>query len=538
MNDEADQLRRYAATGSEDAFAALVQRHIPLVYQAARRRLGGDAHAAQDVAQAVFVALARNAKSLVSHPDLTGWLFVTTRFLAAKTIRTEKRRRIREETASREEEIMRDRAPEGVEAGALPAVLDDVLMELRQLDRQMILLRFHRGLRMAEIGVQLGLSENAAQKRIDRALERLRDKLAHRGITSTAIALSAAFAQQTAVAVPTGLAAAVTTAGISGGIGAGALFTAASFMAVSKLQLSLAAAALMAATSGVLWEVQKGAKLRAALAGQTMATDAAIAGLRQQVTALQQRATAAENDVTQLERALRTARAAAPAGRILDGRTRTMEAINQANALQRERKYQEALAVLMSCYRELVAEREMVERQLLMSSLVSLGRVYPSAMDSLRELRDEAFVRLKENPDARAIVSEIGLLNDRLKDSAANLALYDSLPPTHPGRQGLALTSFAALVEARRYQEAFMGKSFGAMLNELELRGRSANQPIAGGKAALLAPVVANIEVLIGLGRNEEAESLIQKLLALDDSEATQAAIQRHTERGRQNASP
>src|SRR5687768_12876872 len=99
--EDTEHLRQYAATGSEDDFSALVQGYLPLVYSAALRRVGGDAHRAEDVAQLVFTALARNARALVGHPDLTGWLFTTTRFLAAKTVRGEQRRQSREQEASR-----------------------------------------------------------------------------------------------------------------------------------------------------------------------------------------------------------------------------------------------------------------------------------------------------------------------------------------------------------------------------------------------------------------------------------------------------
>ena len=87
MTHEPDPLLLYARTHSEDAFTELVQRYLPLVYASALRRVGGDAHRAEDVTQMVFVALARNASSLSRHPNLTGWLFTTTRFLAAKTLR-------------------------------------------------------------------------------------------------------------------------------------------------------------------------------------------------------------------------------------------------------------------------------------------------------------------------------------------------------------------------------------------------------------------------------------------------------------------
>src|SRR5262245_49058974 len=135
MNDDTGQLSDYAASGSEAAFTAVVQRYLPLVYGAALRRLGGDTHRAQDVAQMTFATLARNARQLATHPDLVGWLFTTTRYLASKTVRGEQRRRSRELQASFTDELMSTDVSSD-SAASLAGVLDDALMELRQLDRQ------------------------------------------------------------------------------------------------------------------------------------------------------------------------------------------------------------------------------------------------------------------------------------------------------------------------------------------------------------------------------------------------------------------
>lgn len=289
MTNETEHLRDYATTGAQDAFAAVVQRYLPLVYAAAWRRVGGDAHLAQDVAQLVFTALARNAGALARHPDLTGWLFTTTRFIAAKTVRGERRRQVREQVASLTHGSMSDEpAPEA--SAPLHAVLDDAIMELRQLDRQVILLRFHRGLRLAEIGAQLGATENAVQKRIDRALDRLKEKLARRGITSSAAALAVAFEQQSAIAMPAGLAAVVTGAGVAGATSAAAAagWALSSFMVVSKTQIGVAAAVVAAASAGLVWEVRENTALRAEAAQRNAAVIARTTELRNQLAAVDQ----------------------------------------------------------------------------------------------------------------------------------------------------------------------------------------------------------------------------------------------------------
>src|SRR5436190_21972217 len=99
MLDDAELLRRYATTRAEDDFAELVRRHVNLVYSAALRQVNGDTHLAQDVTQDVFTDLARKAESVASHRVLAGWLFTSTRFAAAKAVRGERRRHVREEAA-------------------------------------------------------------------------------------------------------------------------------------------------------------------------------------------------------------------------------------------------------------------------------------------------------------------------------------------------------------------------------------------------------------------------------------------------------
>jgi DNA-directed RNA polymerase specialized sigma24 family protein len=97
MDTDAELLRRYTDTGSQEAFAELVQRHLTFVYAAALRQVGGSAHRAEDVTQAVFVALARKADSLARRPELVGWLYTSTHFAAAKLKRAEQRRQTHEQ---------------------------------------------------------------------------------------------------------------------------------------------------------------------------------------------------------------------------------------------------------------------------------------------------------------------------------------------------------------------------------------------------------------------------------------------------------
>ncbi len=221
MTDDAELLRRYADEKSEDAFAELVRRHLGLVYHAALRQCGGDAHRAQDVAQTVFADVARKARSLARRPALAGWLHTSTRYAAAQAVRGEVRRQRREQEAHAMNEILAK--ANGDDAAAewerMRPVIDEALHALGERDRDAVLARFFEGRAFAEIGARLALSEDAARMRVERALEKLRVALGKRGITSTAAALALALANQAGAAVPAGLAASVTGAALAEAVG-------------------------------------------------------------------------------------------------------------------------------------------------------------------------------------------------------------------------------------------------------------------------------------------------------------------------------
>lgn len=262
MADDAQLLRRYAETRSEADFAALVERHLALVYHTALRRLETDSHLAEDVTQGVFTLLAARARSLTGHTSLAGWLHTTTHFKVSEVRRAEHRRRSRETAAHLMQEILND-APAAADWDRLRPVLDDVLMELNHDDREAVLLRFFEGRAYAEIGERLALPEKSAHKRVERALDKLRDRLARRGIASSAAALAACLGPQAALAAPTGLAASVASAAIATPVAATA-FTLISFMTTLKATATVAALGLAATLA--LYEIRADRDSAAALA--------------------------------------------------------------------------------------------------------------------------------------------------------------------------------------------------------------------------------------------------------------------------------
>jgi len=268
MTDDAALIRRYLE-GSESAFAELVRCHIGAVYGTALRIVAGDTHLANDVTQKVFTGLARKAESLVDRPVLVGWLYLSTHYEAAKAVRAEQRWRNREQKAQVMNEILEQGAPEP-DWTALRPVLDQAMHDLKEGDRDALLLRFFQSRTLAEVGEVLGLSENAARMRVDRALDKLHGLLVRRGIKSTATALGAVLAGQVATAAPATLAATVTSVALAGA--ATSVGAAVIFMGMTKLQIGVAAALVVAGGSTLWSEHQTGSALRAenaALAAQT-----------------------------------------------------------------------------------------------------------------------------------------------------------------------------------------------------------------------------------------------------------------------------
>jgi RNA polymerase sigma factor (sigma-70 family) len=248
MTPDNELLRLYADSRSEDAFAELVKRHVNLIYSAALRQVGGDAHLAQDVAQTVFTDLARKAASLTRRETITGWLYTSTHFAAAKVARGESRRRDREERFMREP--IHDTSPSADWENLRP-ILDSAMQGLKETDREAVLLRYFENRPYAEVGAKLGVNENTARMRVERALEKLRVLLAQRALTTSAGLASIISANAVQVAPPA-LAAAVTNTSLAAA-GAGTSFALFKVMTLTQLKVGLGAIAVAgAATTMVL----------------------------------------------------------------------------------------------------------------------------------------------------------------------------------------------------------------------------------------------------------------------------------------------
>ena len=203
MNKDSRLLRQFVQEGSDDAFAELVERHLDLVYSVAFRVTGGRSGLAEDVAQQVFIDLAQKARTLPADTVPAAWLHRATRLAALAAARSEGRRNIREQYAAMPSET--DSSMNLPDWQELAPVLDEALDELAAKDREVLLLRFFQQQPFGEMGKSLGLAEDAARMRVARALDRLRELLARRGVTSSATALAALLGEQAVISAPAGM---------------------------------------------------------------------------------------------------------------------------------------------------------------------------------------------------------------------------------------------------------------------------------------------------------------------------------------------
>jgi RNA polymerase sigma factor (sigma-70 family) len=214
---DADLLEQFVRDHSEAAFAALVERHIGLVHSVALRHTANPQHA-EDITQVVFIILARKSAALSSKIILPGWLHHTARLTAANFQRAESRRTRRDQEVFMQS-TLNEPAPDPLWPELSP-LLDEALSRLRASDRGALVLRYFQNKSLAEVGAAMGLAERAAQKRILRAIEKLRAYFAKRGVTSTADEIAKSISANSVQAVSPALMKAVAATAIAKGAAA------------------------------------------------------------------------------------------------------------------------------------------------------------------------------------------------------------------------------------------------------------------------------------------------------------------------------
>jgi RNA polymerase sigma factor (sigma-70 family) len=258
VNQTSDQdlLQEYARGGSEAAFSELTRRYVDLVYSAALR-LVRDSALAEDVSQSVFLALARNCHNVRKTARLPGWLHQTTHHLAVNAVRSESRRRAREREAAIMNELFSDAHGHDSDWDGLAPQLDNALLELSEVDRDALLRRYFQRQPAREMAHVLGISDVAAQKRVNRAVDRLREVLNRRGLAVGSQVMVGLILANGVQSAPAGLAAA-----ISGVAAAGACVPVSKglvglkFLFMTAFQKTVLTTAILAASGLGVYEIK------------------------------------------------------------------------------------------------------------------------------------------------------------------------------------------------------------------------------------------------------------------------------------------
>lgn len=195
-----DLLQAFVRRADQPAFAALVKRHVDLVYATAFRTVQ-DQGAAEEVAQIVFGVLAKKAWHFAPDDSLPAWLYKTALLQSRHRLRGEMRRRRREQTAAELGTTMNSPDEEPALRALIP-MLNEGLLSLREKDRAALLLRFYENRSLRDVGASLGVGEDAAQKRVGSALDKLSQFFHRRGFKTASAAAATNALQRTAISAP------------------------------------------------------------------------------------------------------------------------------------------------------------------------------------------------------------------------------------------------------------------------------------------------------------------------------------------------
>ena len=556
MTDSQKFLTEYAQTGSEAAFSELTTRYVNLVYSAAVRLVNGDTHLAQDVTQMVFLDLARMARKLSREVMLGGWLHRHTCFVARKAMRSERRRQSRERQAV-EMNTLEDHSATNL--ALLARILDDAIDQLGSKDRAAILLRFFEQKDFRSVGQALGSNEDAARKRVNRALAKLQSLLRHRGVALSATALGATLTTQAVTAAPAGLAATVSGIAIAGTMGgSGPVLTILKIMSMTKLKIGIITAVFVTGVAVPLVMHQKAQtellREKTELLRQQMEQNHELAmeneQLAKQAPKASPSATIASGPSSELLRLRGEVSRLRKESREADTQPITHDTVESrykhAQDLARSGDSAAALKEFLWCFDEgmpRVSGYSGVRTSFLLASIAALGEKYPEALVELRERRDKSSQRMLASAEDLNAAMDFAALNRTLKEDQDTLTTFDQLSPDDQRRQLLASAAYDQLILAQRYGDALSGKSYAQISAQFELM--AAERPLPANIANtemvrkskrdyFITSTANDFEVLAGAGDLEHARTLASRLAAFDPSPETKALLQLHAVRAGQ----
>ena len=554
--DDHELLRLCGTERSDEAFSMLLSRHVDLVYSSALRQVR-DPHLAKDVSQSVFLLLAKKSRTFDRDTILAGWLYRTTRFVVSDTLRAENRRRAREHAAM---QPLTTSGPQESRWEEIEPLLDDAMATLNDQDRDLLLLRYFEKQSLKEVGRRLSINEDTAQKRVSRALEKLRAFFSTRGASITTVALGTMLSTSAVHAAPAGIASTILSVAAPALGVAATSFTLQSIletMALTKTKTAVAALVVALTVPLVIQNraLQTARQENQALSTQVQKLQAAPpatdlpAPLITEADLARLRTEAAEvhrlrGEVTLLRQASRTsppvARSAAPADAA--AQNNPMARMNLGREFMNQGKYPEALENFLWCYDEGLKHSPSyvgVRSSFLLNDLKNLANVYPPAKEAMLARRDTAEQDIVNGSSDLSSVFQYHQLNDHLGETSRTLDLFDQLPAGHRARSAIVDLAMEQLLTARRYSDILEGgnpeatfdrakSTFNALLDRNDaaterLQPDMRRRAVESGAFAL--------EALAGAGQVDRAIAHANSVLAFDASPETRGQLLKHAQR-------
>jgi len=386
-------LAEYARNQSDTAFATLVARHVNLVHSVAWRATG-NGHQAEEIAQAVFLILARKAGQLSPRVVLSGWLYQTARLTAANFLKCEARRHRREQEAYMQSTL---NEPEAAPWEQVAPLLEEAMGCLGELDRNAVVLRYFENRTAEETGALLKLTSAAAHKRVERALDKLKKFFSRRNVTVGTGGLGLLLSANAVQSAPAGLAASISAAGIAGtAVSASILITATQTIAMTTLQKTIITATLVVVAGAGVYEARQASQLRR----QYQALQQQQPPLAAQIQQLQRERDAATNRVAALAEELAT---------VKKNPAEVLKLRGEVGALRQEK----AIADSKSAISKLTADPES-RKSLRQQQKIGMTALYAELANSLKLTPDQT-AQLNDLL-ADHIMDSIDLITEALRD--------------------------------------------------------------------------------------------------------------------------